>query len=94
VRVLLPRKVALVVGLSYYTFFSFTKAGLPVKSISIPRDEIYVSGGSGNVAMIKRAPIPTRPKYSSTGSSAQKDRKHIREQWVRRLAASISIRNG
>jgi ABC-type Fe3+ transport system substrate-binding protein len=55
-------KVALVVGLSYYTFLPFTKAGLPVKSISIPRDEIYVSGGSGNVAIIKAAPHPNATK--------------------------------
>ena len=49
-------KVAVVVGLSYYSFLPFVKAGLPLKSISIPRDEIYVSGGSGNVGIIKAAP--------------------------------------
>jgi ABC-type Fe3+ transport system substrate-binding protein len=55
-------KVVVVVGLSYYTFLPFTKTGLPVKSISIPRDEIYVSGGSGNVAMIKGTPHPNAAK--------------------------------
>jgi ABC-type Fe3+ transport system substrate-binding protein len=49
-------KVAVVVGLSYYSFLPFVKAGLPLKPISIPRDEIYVSGGSGNVGIIKAAP--------------------------------------
>ena len=49
-------KVAVVVGLSYYSFLPFVKAGLPLKSISSPRDEIYVSGGSGNVGIIKAAP--------------------------------------
>jgi iron(III) transport system substrate-binding protein len=55
-------KIALVVGLSYYSFLPFTKAGLPVKSVPIPRDEVYVSGGSGNVAMIKGAPHPNAAK--------------------------------
>jgi iron(III) transport system substrate-binding protein len=49
-------KIALLVGLSYYSMLPFAKAGLPVKSIPIPRDESYVSGGSGNVALIKGAP--------------------------------------
>src|SRR5262245_33286223 len=55
-------KVAVVMGLSYYSFLPFAKAGLPVKSGSISRDEIYVSGGSGNVAMIKGAPHPNAAK--------------------------------
>ncbi len=55
-------KIALVAGLSYYSFLPFAKVGLPVKSVSIPRDEIYVSGGSGNVAIIKGAPHPNAAK--------------------------------
>jgi len=55
-------KIALVAGLSYYSFLPFAKAGLPVKSVSTPRDEIYVSGGSGNVAIIKAAPHPNATK--------------------------------
>ena len=55
-------KVGLVVGLSYYSFLPFAKAGLPVKAISTPRDEMYVSGGSGNVAIIKGAPHPNATK--------------------------------
>jgi iron(III) transport system substrate-binding protein len=55
-------KIALVVGLSYYSVLPFAKAGLPVKSVPIPRDEIYVSGGSGNVAIIKGAPHPNAAK--------------------------------
>jgi ABC-type Fe3+ transport system substrate-binding protein len=55
-------KIALVVGLSYYTFVPFAKAGLPVKPISTPRDEVYVSGGSGNVAIIKGGPHPNATK--------------------------------
>ena len=55
-------KIALVAGLSYYSFLPFAKAGLPVKSVSTARDEIYVSGGSGNVAIIKAAPHPNATK--------------------------------
>jgi len=55
-------KVALVVALSYYSILPFAKAGLPVKSVPIPRDESYVSGGSGNVAIIKGAPHPNAAK--------------------------------
>ena len=55
-------KIALSVGLSYYSFLPFVKAGLPVKSVPMPRDEIYVSGGSGNVAIIKGAPHPNATK--------------------------------
>jgi iron(III) transport system substrate-binding protein len=55
-------KIALVVGLSYYSLLPFAKAGLPVKSVPIPRAESYVSGGSGNVAIIKGAPHPNAAK--------------------------------
>jgi iron(III) transport system substrate-binding protein len=55
-------KIALVVGVSYYSYLPFAKAGLPVKAVSTPRDEIYVSGGSGNLAMIKAAPHPNATK--------------------------------
>jgi iron(III) transport system substrate-binding protein len=55
-------KIALVAGLSYYSYAPFVKAGLPVKAILTPRDEVYVSGGSGNVAIIKNAPHPNAAK--------------------------------
>jgi iron(III) transport system substrate-binding protein len=55
-------KIALVIGLSYYSLSPFVKAGLPVKSVPTPRDESYVSGGSGNVTIIKGAPHPNAAK--------------------------------
>ena len=55
-------KIALVIGLSYYSLLPFAKAGLPVKSVPIPRDEVYASGGSGNVTIIKSAPHPNATK--------------------------------
>src|SRR5499426_4402749 len=36
-------KVMVVVGLSYYSFVPFAKAGLPVKPVSVSRDEIFVN---------------------------------------------------
>lgn len=55
-------KIALVVGLSYYSLLPFAKAGLPVRVVPISRDESYVSGGSGNVTIIKGAPHPNATK--------------------------------
>ena len=55
-------KVSLVIGLTYYSFLPFIKAGLPVKPLPNPRDEVYVSGGSGHVTIIKGAPHPNAAK--------------------------------
>jgi ABC-type Fe3+ transport system substrate-binding protein len=55
-------KVSLVIGLTYYSFLPFLKAGLPVKPLPNPRDEVYVSGGSGHVTIIKGAPHPNAAK--------------------------------
>ena len=55
-------KISLVIGLTYYSFLPFLKAGLPIKPLPNPRDEAYVSGGSGNVTIIKGAPHPSATK--------------------------------
>lgn len=55
-------KIALVIGLTYYSFLPFLKAGLPVKPLPNPRDEVYVSGGSGHLGIIKSAPHPNATK--------------------------------
>ena len=55
-------KISLVIGLTYYSFLPFLKAGLPVKPLPNPRDEVYVSGGSGHVTIIKGAPHPNASK--------------------------------
>ncbi len=55
-------KVSLVIGLTYYSFLPFIKAGLPVKPLPNPREEVYVSGGSGHVTIIKGAPHPNAAK--------------------------------
>jgi iron(III) transport system substrate-binding protein len=81
-------KIGLVVGLSYYSFLPFAKAGLPVKAISTPRDEMYVSGGSGNVAVIKGAPHPNATKVFLNwflGQEGQETYSRAMGQGTRRL---------
>lgn len=81
-------KVAVVVGLSYYSYLPFTKAGLPVKAVSTPRDEMYVSGGSGNVALIKGGPHPNAAKVFLNwflGQEGQETYSRAMGQTTRRL---------
>lgn len=81
-------KIALVVGLSYYSLLPFAKSGLPVKSISTPRDEMYVSGGSGNVTIIKGAPHPNAAKVFLNwflGQEGQETYSRAMGQGTRRL---------
>jgi ABC-type Fe3+ transport system substrate-binding protein len=81
-------KIALVVGLSYYSILPFAKAGLPVKSISTLRDEMYVSGGSGNVTIIKGAPHPNATKVFLNwflGQEGQETYSRAMGQGTRRL---------
>ncbi len=49
-------KIALVVGLTYYSHAPFVKAGLPVKPLPTPREGLYASGGSGHLTIMKNAP--------------------------------------
>jgi iron(III) transport system substrate-binding protein len=81
-------KIALVVGLSYYSFLPFAKAGLPVKAVPTARDEMYVSGGSGNVTIIKDAPHPNAAKVFLNwflGQEGQETYSRAMGQGTRRL---------
>jgi len=51
-------RVSLVIGLTYYSFAPFVKAGLPVKPLPHPREGVYVSGGSGHLTIIRNLPHP------------------------------------
>lgn len=55
-------KVAMVLGLTYYTYLPFLNVGLPIKPLPIPKEGTYGSGGSGNVAALKSAPHPNAAK--------------------------------
>lgn len=51
-------ELTLVMGLTYYSFAPFVKAGLPVRPLPEPREGAYVSGGSGHLVVLKNPPHP------------------------------------
>ena len=51
-------KAALSIGLSYYTYLPFIKAGLPVRPLSAVKEGFYAASGSGNVTVLRSAPHP------------------------------------
>ncbi len=55
-------KIALDVGLTYYSYVPFLKAGLPIKPLPLPKEGLYASGGSGNLTIIKNPPHPNATK--------------------------------
>jgi ABC-type Fe3+ transport system substrate-binding protein len=55
-------RVAVMVGLSYYSFLPFLKAGLPIKSLPTLKEGTYGTGGSGNLAIIKASAHPNSTK--------------------------------
>jgi len=55
-EILAKGKLALVVGLTYYSYAPFINAGLPVAPLPAPREGMYVAGGSGHVVVLKNAP--------------------------------------
>jgi ABC-type Fe3+ transport system substrate-binding protein len=81
-------KVALVIGLSYYSLQPFAKAGLPIKAVYTPPDESYISGGSGNLTIIKGAPHPNATKVFVNwflGQEGQETYSRAMGQGTRRL---------
>jgi len=55
-------KSAVSIGLSYYTYLPFIKAGLPVRPISTIKEGYYAASGSGNVVLLKNPPHPNASK--------------------------------
>jgi len=55
-------RVAVMIGLSYYSYLPFLKAGLPVKTLPTPKEGNYGTGGSGNLAIIKTPAHPNSTK--------------------------------
>jgi ABC-type Fe3+ transport system substrate-binding protein len=55
-------KIAAVIGLTYYSYAPFIKAGLAVQPLPIPKEGVYVSGGSGHLAVLKNLPHPNAAK--------------------------------
>jgi ABC-type Fe3+ transport system substrate-binding protein len=55
-------RVAVMIGLSYYSYLPFLKAGLPVKVLPTPKEGNYGTGGSGNLAILKAPAHPNSTK--------------------------------
>ena len=55
-------KSAISIGVSYYTYLPFIKAGLPVKPISNIKEGYYAGTGSGNLAVLKNVAHPNAAK--------------------------------
>jgi ABC-type Fe3+ transport system substrate-binding protein len=51
-------RVAVMVGLTYYTYLPFIKGGLPIKSLPAMKEGTYGTGGSGNLGIIKTPAHP------------------------------------
>ena len=60
--ILAKGKIALVIGLTYYSYAPFIKAGLPLAPLAAPKEGIYVAGGSGHLVVLKNAPHPNAMK--------------------------------
>ena len=67
-EILAKGNVAIVLGLSYYSYAPFIKAGLPVARLPVPKEGLYVAGGSGHLVALKMRPIPMPLSSLSIGS--------------------------
>jgi iron(III) transport system substrate-binding protein len=61
-EILAKGNIAFVLGLSYYSYAPFIKAGLPVAQLPTPAEGMYVAGGSGHLVVLKNAPHPNAAK--------------------------------
>ena len=55
-------KTAVTIGLTYYTFAPFIKAGLPVKPLPDMKEGTYTSCGSSAISIVKGSPHPNATK--------------------------------
>jgi len=55
-------RVALMIGLTYYSYAPFIKAGLPVKALPAMKEGTFGTAGSGNLAIIKSPAHPNATK--------------------------------
>jgi iron(III) transport system substrate-binding protein len=55
-------RVALMLGLTYYSFQPFFEAGAPIKPSANPAEGNYMTAGSGNLSVMKNYPHPNATK--------------------------------
>jgi iron(III) transport system substrate-binding protein len=91
-------KVVLTIGVSYYTFAPFVKAGVPIRALPVAREGTYASSGSGNVVVLRNPPHPnaarmflnwlltqeTQNSYSRATGQASR-RLDVDTKWTREL---------
>ncbi len=88
-------KSAISIGVSYYTYVPFIKAGLPVRSISNIKEGYYAATGSGNLADCTRTRLtPTPPKFLSTGCCLRMDNAPSPKPWDNRHGVWTWTPNG
>ena len=61
-EILAKGSISVTLGLSYYSFAPFIKAGLPVGPLPVPKEGMYVAGGSGHLVVLKNQPHPSAAK--------------------------------
>jgi ABC-type Fe3+ transport system substrate-binding protein len=55
-------KVAVTIGLTYYSLAPFIKAGLPIQGLPEVKEGTYTSCGSGALSVVKGSPHPNATK--------------------------------
>jgi len=55
-------KIAILIGVTYYSLLPFVSAGLPVKPLPHLKEGTFGTGGSGNLAVIKNSAHPNASK--------------------------------
>jgi iron(III) transport system substrate-binding protein len=55
-------KIAVTIGIGYSEFQPFIKANLPAVPLPVPKEGLYISGGYGNVTILKNQPHPNATK--------------------------------
>jgi iron(III) transport system substrate-binding protein len=55
-------RLAHTLGIGYTEFAPFLKAGLPVKTLPIPKEGLYATAGYGSVVILKNGPHPNATK--------------------------------
>lgn len=87
-------KLSITIGLTYYSFRQFVTAGLPIKPLPTFKEGTYISGGSGNLAIIKNPPHPNAAKVFVNwllGKEGQEVFTHAMGQPTRRFDVDTSF---
>lgn len=59
---LVKGRVSHTLGIGYTEFLPFLKAGLPVKTLPIPKEGLYATAGYGSLVILKNGPHPNATK--------------------------------